>query len=31
MYAGAGALIGLAVLAAGLPLLRLLGPAPPRA
>lgn len=27
MYAGAGALIGLAVLAAGLPLLRLLGPA----
>lgn len=31
MYAGAGALIGLAVLAAGLPLLRLLGPAQPRA
>lgn len=31
MYAGAGALIGLAVLAAGLPLLRLLGPAQPQA
>jgi hypothetical protein len=30
VYAGAGALIGLAVLAAGLPMLRLLKPEPAR-